>query len=250
MNLGTRIMNLRKKKSLSQQELANKLFVTDKTISSWEKNRTEPGLEMIIKLSEVLDCSASYLIYGDINKNDIETEIKVKLSKKEFEELKIYMKNNAKFVSEVRQVDTYYEPTHRRFLNSNPITEWLRIGKRGNKNILNYKNWYSDMSCDEYEVEINNIKDMDKILKVLGMIQIVEVDKIRNSFIYLDKYEVALDNVEKLGYFIEIEIKKYTKTVMEECDELLKLAKGLNLNLDNVDKRGYPYHLLFNEEKI
>lgn len=250
MNLGTRIMNLRKKKNLSQQELANKLFVTDKTISSWEKNRTEPGLEMIIKLSEVLDCSASYLIYGDINKNDIETEIKVKLSKKEFEELKIYMKNNAKFVSEVRQVDTYYEPTHRRFLNSNPITEWLRIGKRGNKNILNYKNWYSDMSCDEYEVEINNIKDMDKILKVLGMIQIVEVDKIRNSFIYLDKYEVALDNVEKLGYFIEIEIKKYTKTVMEECDELLKLAKGLNLNLNNVDKRGYPYHLLFNEEKI
>lgn len=160
------------------------------------------------------------------------------------------MKNNAKFVSEVRQVDTYYEPTHRRFLNSNPITEWLRIGKRGNKNILNYKNWYSDMSCDEYEVEINNIKDMDKILKVLGIVQIVEVDKIRNSFIYLDKYEVALDNVEKLGYFIEIEIKKYTKTVMEECDELLKLAKGLNLNLDSVDKRGYPYHLLFNEEKI
>lgn len=250
MNLGTRIMNLRKKKCLSQQKLANKLFVTDKTISSWEKNRTEPGLEMIIKLSEVLDCSASYLIYGNVNKNDIETEIKVKLSKKEFEELKIYMKNNAKFVSEVKQVDTYYEPTHRSFLNSNPITEWLRIGKRGNKNILNYKNWYSDMSCDEYEVEINNIKDMDKILKVLGMIQIVEVDKIRNSFVYLDKYEVALDYVEKLGYFIEIEIKKYTKTVMEECDELLKLAKGLNLNLDNVDKRGYPYHLLFNEEKI
>lgn len=250
MNLGTRIMNLRKKKSLSQQELAIKLYVTDKTISSWEKNRTEPGLEMIIKLSEILDCSASYLIYGNVNKNDIETEIKVKLSKKEFEELKIYMKNNAKFVSEVRQVDTYYEPTHRSFLNSNPITEWLRIGKRGNKNILNYKNWYSDMSCDEYEVEINNIKDMDKILKVLGMVQIVEVDKIRNSFVYLDKYEVALDYVDKLGYFIEIEIKKYTKTVMEECDELLKLAKGLNLNLDNVDKRGYPYHLLFNEEKI
>ncbi len=250
MNLGTRIMNLRKKKSLSQQKLANKLFVTDKTISSWEKNRTEPGLEMIIKLSDVLDCSASYLIYGDINKNDIETEIKVKLSKKEFEELKIYMKNNAEFVSEVRQVDTYYEPTYRSFLKSNPITEWLRIGKRGNKNILNYKNWYSDMSCDEYEVEINNIKDMDKILKVLGMVQIVEVDKIRNSFVYLDKYEVALDYVDKLGYFIEIEIKKYTKTVMEECDELLKLAKELNLNLDKVDKRGYPYHLLFNEEKI
>lgn len=246
MNLGTRIMNLRKKKSLSQQELANKLFVTDKTIFSWEKNRTEPGLEMIIKLSEVFDCSASYLIYGDVKRNDIETEIKIKLSKKEFEELKIFMKNNAKFVNEVRQIDTYYEPTHRSFLNSNPITEWLRIGKRGNKNILNYKNWYSDMSCDEYEVEINNDKEMDKILKVLGLVQVVVVDKIRNSFIYLDKYEIALDYVKELGYFVEIEIKKYTKSIMEECDELLKLAKGLNLNLDNVDKRGYPYHLIFN----
>ncbi len=243
-------MNLRKNKGLSQQELANVLFVTDKTISSWENDRTEPGLEMMVKLSEVLECSASYLIYGDVKRNDIETEIKIKLSKKEFEELKIFMKNNAKFVNEVRQVDTYYEPTQRSFLKNNPITEWLRIGKRSNKNILNYKNWYSDMSCDEYEVEINNDKEMDKILKVLGLVQITVVDKIRNTFIYLDKYEVALDYVEKLGYFIEIEIKKYTKTVMEECDELLKLAKRLNLNLDNVDKRGYPYHLIFNEETL
>ena len=247
MNLGTRIMNLRKKKGLSQQKLADKLFVTDKTISSWEKNRTEPGLEMIIKLSEILDCSASYLIYGNVNKNDIETEIKIKLSKKEFEEIKIFMTNNARFINEIRQNDTYYEPTYRSFLNSNPITEWLRIGKRGNKNILNYKNWYSDMSCDEYEVEINNDKDMDKILKVLGLVQVVVVDKIRSSFIYLDKYEVALDCVEELGYFIEIEIKKYTKSVMEECDELLKLAKDLDLNLDKVDKRGYPYHLIFKD---
>ncbi len=247
MNLGTRIMNLRKKKGLSQQKLADKLFVTDKTISSWEKNRTEPGLEMIIKLSEILDCSASYLIYGNVNKNDIETEIKIKLSKKEFEEIKIFMTNNARFINEIRQIDTYYEPTYRSFLNSNPITEWLRIGKRGNKNILNYKNWYSDMSCDEYEVEINNDKDMDKILKVLGLVQVVVVDKIRSSFIYLDKYEVALDCVEELGYFIEIEIKKYTKSVMEECDELLKLAKDLDLNLDKVDKRGYPYHLIFKD---
>ena len=45
--------------------LASKLYVTDKTISSWESNRTEPSLEMIIKLSEILQCSASYLLYGE-----------------------------------------------------------------------------------------------------------------------------------------------------------------------------------------
>jgi len=159
------------------------------------------------------------------------------------------MRKNAEFLKNNKQYDIYYQPLHRKFLKENKetINEWLRIGIRGNKKILNYKNWYSDMSCDEYEVEINNDKDMDKILKVLGLVQVVVVDKIRSSFIYLDKYEVALDCVEELGYFIEIEIKKYTKSVMEECDELLKLAKDLDLNLDKVDKRGYPYHLIFKD---
>lgn len=78
MNLGNRITKVRKEKKLTQQELAKKLFVTDKTISSWESNRTEPNLETIMKLSEVLDCSAGYLIYEDITRNDIETEIKRK----------------------------------------------------------------------------------------------------------------------------------------------------------------------------
>lgn len=84
-------------------DLANKIFVIDKTISSWEFNRTEPSLETIIKLSEPLDCNASYLIYGNTKKNDIETEIKIKLSENEFEEIEIFMKNNAKFLNESRK---------------------------------------------------------------------------------------------------------------------------------------------------
>lgn len=84
ISLGKRIGKLRKNEGLSQHELALKVFVTDKAISSWENDRTEPSLEMIIKLSEVFDCSASYLIYGDIVKSDVETEIKIRLDAKEF----------------------------------------------------------------------------------------------------------------------------------------------------------------------
>ena len=51
MNLGKRILELRKKMKLTQQALAEKMFVTDKTISSWEANRTEPSLEDFVKLS-------------------------------------------------------------------------------------------------------------------------------------------------------------------------------------------------------
>lgn len=70
MNLGNRISDLRKNKKWTQDDLANKIFVTDKTILSWESNKTEPSLETIIKLSELFNCNASYLIYGNIKKND------------------------------------------------------------------------------------------------------------------------------------------------------------------------------------
>ena len=250
MDLGSRIANLRKKKILTQQELANKLFVTDKTISSWEANRTEPNLEILIKLSEILDCSVSYLIYGNIEKNDIETEIKIKISKLEFENIELFLKKNAKFLNESKQIDTYYQPTHRKFLKdkNEMINEWLRIGLRGNKKILNYKNWYNNMYCDEYEVEIDDEKNMERILKILGLEKIAIVNKIRQIYCYLEKYEIGLDYVENLGYFIEIEVKKYTESAMAEYDKLLKLAKQLNLNLNNIDKKGYPYHLIYSSK--
>jgi len=249
MNLGNRITKLRKKKKLTQQELSDRLFVTDKTVSSWEQNRTEPNLEMLIKLSEVLECPVSYLIYGDTQKNNIETEIRVKVSEDEFKNIELFLNQNGSFMSKNRQVDTYYQPTYRKFLKNNKevINEWLRIGIRGNKKILNYKNWHNDMYCDEYEVEIDDEKNLNHIFQALGLEKIAIVDKIRMVYFYLDKYEISLDYVEGLGYFVEIEVKKYTGSAMDECDHLLKVAMKLNLNLNNIDKRGYPYHLIYND---
>lgn len=245
MSIGYRIKKLRKKKNITQLDLANKLFVTDKTISSWESNRTEPGLELLVKLSDLLDCSVGYLIYGDNPKSVVETEIKFKITKTLFDQLISKMDKESKFLKENRQLDTYYQPTYRKFLNDNEITEWLRIGERGNKTILNYKNWHDNMYCDEYEVEIDNSKNLDRIFNVLGLEKIVVVDKQRKTYYYLDKYEIAFDYVKELGYFIEIEVKNYSKDPIEEYNDLLNLARDLNLSFDNIDKRGYPYHLIF-----
>ena len=246
MNIGERITKLRKNKNITQLELANDLFVTDKTISSWETNRTEPSLEMLVRLSEILDCSVGYLIYGDNPKSDIETEIKIKITESEYKKLITFFNNNAKFIKENRQIDTYYQPTYRSFLNDKEINEWLRIGMRGNKTILNYKNWHDNMYCDEYEVEIDDSNNLDKIFKVLGLEQIAIVDKQRKTYLYLNKYEIELDKVKKLGYFIEIEVKNYSKTPIEEYDDLLKLVKEIDLNFNNIDNRGYPYHIIYN----
>lgn len=72
MNCGERISKLRQDKNITQKELSAKLYVSDKTVSSWESNRTEPSLEMIIKLSEILECSVNYLFFGNIIRDNME----------------------------------------------------------------------------------------------------------------------------------------------------------------------------------
>lgn len=245
MNVGEKISKLRKSKDLTQLDLAEKLFISDKAISSWEQNRTEPSLEMLVKISEIFDCSIGYLVYGDNPKSTVETEIKIKVSENDYKRLLNFMTQKAQFIKESNQVDTYYQPTYRKFLNDKEVNEWLRIGERGNKTILNYKNWHDNMYCNEYEVEIDNKDNLGRIFKILDLEQIAVVDKKRIIYFYLEKYEISLDFVKDLGYFIEIEVKKYTKSPIDEYSDVLKLAKNLDLNLDNIDKRGYPYHIIF-----
>lgn len=249
MNFGLRLKEFRSKKNLTQEALGEKLFVSAKTISSWEQNRTEPSLDLIVKLAEVLECSYASLLYGDDKKVDIETEIKIRLEKWEFENLQKFFESKATFINESRQVDTYFEPGHRKFLKDGDaeVEEWLRIGIRGNKKILNYKHWYDNKYCDEYEVTIDNEDNLEKIFKILGLKSIAVVDKTRYKYMYLDKYEISLDYVESLGFFIEIEVKNYNMDALREYDELIRLACDLKLDLSKLDKRGYPYHLLYGD---
>lgn len=66
MSIGKNIKKLRLLNGLTQNELAFKLKVSNKTISSWEIDRTEPNMGMIEKLSNYLGCEKSELI-GDAN---------------------------------------------------------------------------------------------------------------------------------------------------------------------------------------
>ena len=61
MDLGNKIANLRKKNSLSQEELADKIGVTRQTISKWELNNTTPDIVQAKKISEVFSISLDEL---------------------------------------------------------------------------------------------------------------------------------------------------------------------------------------------
>lgn len=62
MDLGTKIAKLRKEQNMTQQELANKLNVTDKAVSKWERNISYPDITSISKLAKILNVDSSELI--------------------------------------------------------------------------------------------------------------------------------------------------------------------------------------------
>ena len=58
------IKRLRTEKGFTQDLLAEKISITRQAVSSWENDRTQPDVEMLGKLAEVLDVSFEELIYG------------------------------------------------------------------------------------------------------------------------------------------------------------------------------------------
>ena len=59
---GIFISELRKEKGYTQKELAQKLFISDKAISKWERGLSMPDISLLIPLSEVLEVSVTELL--------------------------------------------------------------------------------------------------------------------------------------------------------------------------------------------
>lgn len=64
MNIGKNIKQMRESLGMEQQELAEKLNISNKTISSWECGRTEPKMGMIELMCNVFGCEKTVLIDG------------------------------------------------------------------------------------------------------------------------------------------------------------------------------------------
>lgn len=62
MSVGEKLKRARKKKKLSQQEVAASLFCTPQAISRYENNRVEPSLETLKKLCVLFEVSADDIL--------------------------------------------------------------------------------------------------------------------------------------------------------------------------------------------
>ena len=76
MEIGKQIRKYRTGHNLSQDDLADKVYVTRQTISNWENDRNYPDIRSLVLLSNVFGISLDILVKGDLEqmKEEIKAE--------------------------------------------------------------------------------------------------------------------------------------------------------------------------------
>ena len=87
MELGTQIRKYRNERTLSQEALAEQVFVSRQTVSNWENDKSYPDVKSLMLLSEVFEVSLDQLIKGDVEIMKEQIEQIDQTDQKKFERL-------------------------------------------------------------------------------------------------------------------------------------------------------------------
>ena len=225
--IGKVIAKRRKELKMTQEELANKLYVTNKTVSRWETGNYMPDLSIIVSLSNILDISTYELLTGEVSSNNsnIETETRVLFSLSEEDKIINYLKGindlsyKGKFYEKTSQ---YNHPDKNIDFYSKEIDARFRVriseSENNKKCMISYKrrnaNFLKEDINNEEEVEVNiDYKDYDNLNYILENVlkmELVESYERYRYVFYNDDIEIDVD-IYPFMIAIEIENKSNNK---------------------------------------
>ena len=82
MTMGAKIKQLRSKKGLSQEKLAEKLNVSRSAVAKWEAGDAIPELEKLLEICDFFSCNLDELVRKSLSENEcIYSEVKVQTVK-------------------------------------------------------------------------------------------------------------------------------------------------------------------------
>jgi len=177
-------------------------------------------------------------------------EIEIKVGIINPNEAERVLEHKTEFIKEKEQKDEYFVPINNDYFDEKPTKKYLRIRHDNKKYILAYHSChYGDdgklLKTDEYETEIENPDIMREILEKIGMKLKVTVKKHRKYYKYKN-FEILLDKIEGLGWFIEVEAKVVNDSPEKIKEECYKLLEELNIKWVEAPNTGYPNMLLNN----
>ena len=263
--VGKLIAKRRKELKMTQEELASKLYVTNKTVSRWENGDYMPDLSMIVSLSNILGVSTYELLTGVVNSNksNIETETRVLFSLSEEDKIVNYLKNlddliyKGKFYEKTSQynhpdkdIDFYSKDIDARFR--------VRISRNEtyNKCMISYKrrkeNFLNEDINNEEEVEVNiDYKDYDNLTYILENVlkmELVESYERHRYVFYNDDIEI---DVDIFPFMIAVEIENKSSDKNPELVVMYYLEK-LGFGINDIYKLSWDdkYEELCKEQNI
>jgi len=71
MSFGSRVLEVRKRRGISQQDLAEKLGTKGPAIGRYERDEMKPSIDVAVKIADILNVSLDYLV----GKTDIELDM-------------------------------------------------------------------------------------------------------------------------------------------------------------------------------
>lgn len=227
--IGNFISKKRIEKGLKQKELAEILYVTDKTISRWENGNYMPDLSILIKLAETLNVSVYELLLGEelVEKEstNIETEIRFLYSLSEENKILSYLnkfqeltykgcfdETTIQYNHPMKEYNYYSKEIDARFrvrtTKNNEIKKTMITYKRRGENFLN-----EEINSEE-EVEVSiDYKDTDNLLYLLKDVlhmELVESYSRRRHVYSNEDIEVVVD-IYPFMIAIEVENKSINK---------------------------------------
>lgn len=152
--------------------------------------------------------------------------------------------NKFQYIGKELVIDEYYYDPKRNNLKpdkNDQLSECLRLRRKGNNNYITYKNDVFEnniwLYSNEYETKVESIEVLKQILNKLGLKKLLTIKNTKRIYKY-NEYEIVFEEVEDLGYFIEVEyctdinvdVKKLKNKIQKFIDSLgLNVSKELNM---------------------
>lgn len=214
INLSKNILELRKKKGITQEELANNLNVSSQAVSKWENNICLPDTTMLVDIANFFDVSIDYLFYGDdLTYSDIYEKIYKRVIEYPQKSIDSFLEGQKIFeiinegISRWKMNDSFNGPLHNANENGIAISYDHKLGIIASKEIFE-------------EIDLETIEYSHTLLKVLS--------NKNNSLVLL--------TIISMGDISKGEIKEKIDLTDEEINIALSDLKNNLIIKENVSK--------------
>ena len=216
--------------------------------------RLRSGLQRMLKISifNILVIGCFFTILSANVQAPImikEIEIKIQIDERQLGLLRNWLKDNAQFKGVLSHTEWYLDNPNDTFFFTAPegykdALKYLRVRHTERGDSVAYKLWYKDPEtgktthCDEYETKVENGQVMLALFAQLGFTDQTKIAKQRQTYL-TDEFEIVIDQIEDVGYFVEVEVLHPKENVRESLADIHAFLKDISITRFRKIDRGY-----------